>query len=246
VDASNLYLILKPEIKEEKDFKGLKIAYIHEEKCVKCGKCSKYCRFNAIKNFRVNEMLCEGCGVCEFICPESAISMKEKIAGKIFISETRFGPLCYGKLYPGEEASGKLVTLVRNNAEKLAKERDMDLIIIDGSPGIGCPVIASIKGVDLALIVTEPTVSGVHDLERILKVTEHFGVRSIVCINKYDINVKRAKEIENYCIERGIIIAGKIPYNLDFTRAIIEGKTILEYKSSNIIEGIWNEINNSL
>jgi len=251
VDASDLHLILEPEIKMSDDFKGLKTACIDESKCIKCGKCYELCRFNAIENFRVNEMLCEGCGVCEFICPVNAITMKEKIAGKVFISETRFGPLCHARLYPGEEASGKLVTIVRNKAKGIAEERNLDLIIIDGSPGIGCPVIASIGGVDLALIVTEPTVSGIHDLKRILNVTEHFGVKAIVCINKYDINTKRAMEIEDYCNENDIIISGKIPYDMNFTRAMVNGKTIMEYINSNnniskIIKGIWDEINNNL
>jgi len=250
VDASNLYLLLKHSIIQEEDFKALKVATIDKSKCTKCGRCVEHCRFNAISNsFVVEELLCEGCGVCTIVCPVNAVSLKEKIGGKVFVSETEVGPLCHAILYPGEEASGKLVTLVRDKAKRIAEEQKLELIIIDASPGIGCPVIASIGGVDLALIVAEPSISGVHDLKRILKVTQHFGVKAMVCINKYDLNLEKSKEIERYCKENDIMLIGKLPYDECFTKAMVEGKSVIEYGKAEInkkMEEMWDEIERSL
>ncbi|OYT54651.1 MAG: (4Fe-4S)-binding protein [Candidatus Altiarchaeales archaeon ex4484_2] len=248
VDAPDLHLILKPEIREVMDFKALKTARIDESRCTRCGKCMQYCSFDAIEDYVVNPLACEGCTVCELVCPVNAISMKEKIAGKVFISETRAGPLCHARLYAGEEASGKLITLVREKAREMAVERGLDLVLIDGSPGIGCPVIASIGGADIALVVTEPTISGIHDLERILQVAEHFKIKSMVCINKCDINWEKTNEIIDYCRRNNILIAGKIPYSKEFTKAMVEEKTIIEYGSdvSKAIKEVWDEVNNSL
>jgi len=245
VDASDLHLLLQPEVNVKEDFKALETAVINEGKCIKCGVCMEKCRFNAIKDFKVNLLSCEGCGVCTIVCPVSAVSMHDKVAGESFISETRFGPLCHARLQPGEEASGKLVTVVRNKAKEIAKEKNSDLIIIDGSPGIGCPVIASIGGVDQVLVVTEPTMSGLHDLERILGVVAHFKVSAVVCINKFDINPEKADEIEEFCKEQGVRVVGKIPYDVSFTKAMIEGKTIIEHASegvSGIINDVWSNV----
>jgi len=249
VDAADLHLLLQPQVIEEQDFKALKKAVIDRSKCVKCGKCIEHCKFGAIEEYSVNLLSCEGCGVCEYVCPVNAVRLEDNVAGKAYISETRFGPLCHARLHPGEEASGKLVTLVRNNARKVAEEKGHNLIIIDGSPGIGCPVIASIGGVDLALIVTEPTLSGIHDLERILEVTEHFKVKPLVCVNKCDINTKNTDDIEEYCMKRKVKVVGKIPYDMVFSRAQIEGKTVIEYSKSRISEylrEVWDEVNDSL
>ncbi len=248
VDAPDLHLILKPERKEETEFRSLRTARIDEARCTRCGKCVEYCPFDAIEDYTVNPLSCEGCAVCEVVCPVNAVSMEDKIAGKVYVSETRAGPLCHARLYAGEEASGKLITLVREKAREVAVERGLDLVLIDGSPGIGCPVIASIGGVDIALVVTEPTISGLHDLERILQVAEHFRIKSMVCINKCDINWEKTDEITDYCRRNNILIAGVIPYSEDFTKAMVEEKTIIEYGGgvSKAIEEVWDEVNNSL
>jgi len=236
VDAADLHLLLSPKVVEEQDFKALRKAVIDLQKCIKCGRCIKNCRFNAINEFKVDTTSCEGCAVCTIVCPSDAVSMNDYTAGKAYISKTRFGQLCHARLNPGEEASGKLVSLVRKNAKKIAEKQKKDLIIIDGSPGIGCPVIASIGGADLALIITEPTVSGIHDLKRILAVAEHFKVKPAVCINKHDINQQKTREIEKYCTKNKIKMVGKIPYNQDFIKAMTEGKTIIEHSKGGIIK----------
>lgn len=245
VDAADLHLLLQPRLKVREDFKALKTAVIDETACTRCGACVEKCRFNAIREFRVNPISCEGCAVCTLVCPASAVSMHDKVAGESFISETRFGLLCHARLNPGEEASGKLVSVVRNQAGKIAREKKLELVIVDGSPGIGCPVIASIGGVDLVLVVTEPTMSGLHDLERILAVAKHFRVPSVVCVNKCDINPGKAGEIEEYCKEQGVRVVGKIPYDVSFTKAMIEGKTVIEYTGagvSEIIRDVWSNV----
>ncbi|GAH02923.1 unnamed protein product, partial [marine sediment metagenome] len=175
VDAADLHLILKPEIKKTMSFHGLKIASLNKEICTECKKCYDHCNFRAIdEDLNIIKESCEGCGVCEYVCPVDAIQMVDRDSGFSYISQTRFGPMAHAMLKTAEEASGKLVTVVRNNAKKLAEEKKKDLIVIDGPPGIGCPVISSISGVDLVLVVTEPTLSAIHDLERILGVAYHF------------------------------------------------------------------------
>jgi len=249
VDAANLHLLLKPKIVEEEDFIALPTAVIDSKKCTKCNLCERACRFKAIEEHKIDPLSCEGCGVCELVCPENAVTMRDKVAGKAYTSETRFGPLCHARLKPGEEASGKLVTLVRNNAKKVAEKQNLELIIVDGAPGIGCPVIASIGGVDLALIVSEPTMSGIHDLKRILGVCSHFKVEPIVCVNKYDINEEKTDEIEAYCRDNNIVFAGKIPYNEEVIRAMVEGKTIMECckkETKENVEKIWSNVEYSI
>jgi MinD superfamily P-loop ATPase len=251
VDAPDLHLILKPKILEKEKFFGLKIPMKDESLCIKCGKCKEVCKFDAIdENFKVNELKCEGCGACVFICPTKAFKFITRESGKLYISETRFGPFVHALLKIGEEASGKLVSKVREKAKEISEKENKELILIDGSPGIGCPVIASIGGVDLTLIITEPTISGFHDLERILKVTRHFKIQSVVCINKFNINENFTRKIEKFCKEKEVKIIGKIPYDTTVTKAMVEGKSIIEFdrnrKVSKEIEMIWGELYNIL
>ena len=239
VDAADLHLILKPNIKKTIDFHGLNMAKIDKNKCIDCKKCYETCRFDAIdKDINIIYDSCEGCGVCEYICPVDAISMVKRESGFSYISETRFGPMAHAMLKTAEEASGKLVTVVRNNAKELAESKNKDLIIIDGPPGIGCPVIAAITGVDLVLIVTEPTLSAIHDLERICGVAKHFDIPAIVCINKYDINKNNSKNIEDYCKKNNIEVVGKIPYDTIITDAMVNEKSVIEYSDGEVSKRI--------
>jgi len=250
VDAADLHLLLDPTIISEQKFKGANVAVIDRSKCTECGECERACRFNAIENFTVNPILCEGCNVCAHVCPTGAITLKERVAGQAFISRSRFGPMSHARLGVAEENSGKLVTLVRNNARQLAEKEGKNLILIDGPPGIGCPVIASIAAVDLAVLVTEPTMSGLHDLERVLSLTSHFGVVSLVCINMYDINRENTEKITTFCGSHGIEVVGKIPFDSLVAEAMVAGKPIAEYAPNHIvsrkIEEIWGKVLNRL
>ncbi len=243
VDAADLHLLLKPRIKEKQGFRGSKVAVIDEDKCTMCGICEENCRFDAITDFRINPIFCEGCGVCVVSCDEKAITLEEKVSGYVFISDTKYGPLSHARLNAAEESSGKLITLVRNNAVELAKRSKM--VLIDGPPGIGCPVIASISGIDLALIVTEPTQSGLHDLKRVLSVVRHFGVKPLVCINKYDLNTENTEKIERFCAENKIEVVGRISFDPVVTEAMVFGKPVVEYspksKVSEEIKEVWNK-----
>ena len=250
VDAADLHLILNPVIKKTIDFQGLKIAEIDKNKCIDCKKCYQSCNFDAIdEEINIIKASCEGCGVCEYICPVAAITMKDRDSGFAYISETRFGPMAHAMLKTAEEASGKLVTVVRNNAKTLAIENKKDIIIIDGPPGIGCPVIASLSGVDMVLIVTEPTLSAIHDLERILDVAKYFDITAIVCINKYDINTENSEKIENYCKMNNIDVVGKLPYDTMVTEAMIHQQSVIEFsegKLSDNIISMWDKIKEKL
>ncbi|MEA3254471.1 MAG: ATP-binding protein [Candidatus Altiarchaeota archaeon] len=246
VDAPDLHIILQPEVQSETPFYALKIPVKDESRCIKCGKCREVCRFNAVdEDYSINEFKCEGCGACAFICPVDALKMTDREAGKIYISETRFGPFVHAQLNIGEEASGKLVVEVKKIARELAEKGNKELVLIDGSPGIGCPVIASLTGVDLALMVTEPTVSGIHDLERIFNVTKHFGVKTAVCINKFDINPEKTGVIKEFSIKNKIPLLGEIPYDPSVTKAMIELKTVMEFSTtrvSEVVKSIWSKI----
>ena len=248
VDAPDLHLILCPEILERREFYGIKRAFIDKEKCIQCGICQDACRFGAISDFEVDTPLCEGCGVCQLVCPEEAVEMRDVQAGEAYISQTRFGPLVHAELYPGEEASGKLVAMVREMARDLAAEKNLDLILIDGSPGIGCPVIASLTGVDLALVVTEPTVTGEHDLVRLLDVAGHFGIKTTVCINKYDLNPEAARQIEELCGKRGVKIAGRLPYHTSVIDAMAKALAVVEIGGpvAEAIEDMWKGLEGQL
>jgi MinD superfamily P-loop ATPase len=242
VDAPDLHLILQPKVMKRREFFGIKRAFIDSEKCTRCGSCQDACRFAAIGDFQVNFALCEGCGVCKLVCPALAVEMRESLAGYAYISDTRFGPLVHAELFPGEEASGKLVAMVREMARDLAAMRKLDLILIDGSPGIGCPVIASLTGVDLALVVTEPTITGEHDLQRILDVAGHFGIKTAVCINKYDLNPAGSGRIEDLCRERAISVAGRLPFHSSVVEAMVAGLAVVEIGGpvALAITDMWN------
>jgi MinD superfamily P-loop ATPase len=238
-------------VKKTMDFHGLKIASVNKEICNKCIKCYEHCRFDAIdKDINIIKESCEGCKVCEYVCPVDAIKMINRNSGFSYISETRFGPMAHAMLKTAEEASGKLVTVVRNNAKALADEKKKDLIIIDGPPGIGCPVIASITGVNLVLIVTEPTLSGIHDLKRIYDVAYHFKIPAVVCINKFDVNLDNSKNIEDYCESNNLPVVGKLPYDLIMTKAMVEEKSIVEFSNEsslcNEIVDMWEIIRERL
>ena len=250
VDSADLHLIFKPNIKKTMDFHGLKIASVNKEMCTECKKCYEHCRFDAIDgDINIIKESCEGCGVCEHVCPVNAITMINRDSGVSYISETRFGPMAHAMLKTAEEASGKLVTVVRNNVKTLAEEKKKDMILIDGPPGIGCPVIASISGVDLVLIVTEPTLSAIHDLKRILGLTNHFGIPALVCINKYSINEGNVKKIEQYCLINDVSIVGKLPYDSIVTEAMIHEKTVVEFSNgffSKKVKEMWGKIMKNL
>ncbi|MEW6328170.1 MAG: 4Fe-4S binding protein [Thermodesulfobacteriota bacterium] len=246
VDAADLHLILRPEVKIQEEFKGGRKARIKPDLCTACGQCIELCQFQAIsRDYVVDEFGCEGCGVCVYFCPVQAIEFRENICGEWFVSDTRFGPFVHAKLGIAEENSGKLITTIRRQAERLAEERGLNLIIIDGPPGIGCPVIAATTGASAVLVVTEPTVSGVHDLERVGGLVKHFKIPAMVCINKFDINLDVADRIETYCAQEGFELVGKIPYDPIFTEAMVAEKTIIEYSPnglSEMVRGIWGRI----
>ncbi|MGD9117374.1 MAG: ATP-binding protein [Dehalococcoidia bacterium] len=245
VDAADLHLLLKPSVKQENEFWSGQVAQIDEAKCTQCGLCQEICRFEAIKDYRVDPIACEGCGFCSHICPEDAITMKENMSGHWFISDTHYGPLVHARLGIAQENSGKLVAQVRQEARRIAQEQKLEYIISDGPPGIGCPVISSLSGASLALMVTEPTLSGIHDLERVLGVSGHFGVPAAVCINKYDLNEENSRRIEDYCKDQGIEVAARIPFDNAVTEAIVHGLPVVEYAEGRIsreIAGLWEVI----
>jgi MinD superfamily P-loop ATPase len=246
VDAADLHLLLKPVIKERYEFRSGKTAVINKAKCTQCGRCIEVCRFDAIsKNLIIDPISCEGCAFCSWVCPENAIKMEENISGEWFISETRFGPMVHAKLGIAEENSGKLVTMVRKKAKEIAEQRHCDWVIVDGAPGIGCPVIASLSEIDCALIVTEPTLSGLHDADRVIGVTKHFRISTKLIVNKYDLNKDMTRKIERYCLGNNIDLIGKIPFNESVVRAMLEGKTIIEYNDGKVkqeVINIWKKI----
>jgi len=248
VDAANLYLLLNPIVEEKGEFVGSKVSKLGEG-CISCGKCEEACRFDAISDSLrqpiIDPITCEGCGVCVEVCPVDALTLIPQGTGDWYSSKTDYGPMIHAKLYPGGEGSGYLVTFLRQKGEDLAYEQGIDTIIIDGPPGIGCPVIASLAGVDLALIVTEPTLSGISDFQRALALADHFGVYPLVCINKCDLNLEMTSEIRDFCKREKVDLVGEVPYDPVFTEAMMFGKTVIEYSQnevSHLVEDIWKRI----
>ena len=253
VDAANLELVLDPAKRETQDFTGSKSAVIDPIKCTACGACYDVCRFEAIipgdEAYRVDSLACEGCAACFYQCPEEAIQMEEQRDGQWFCSTTRFGPLFHAHLFAGQENSGKLVTLVKQQARLLGQDTGAALLLVDGPPGIGCPVIAASAGADLALHVVEPTVSGVHDLERVMATTDHFGVPSLVAINKADLNPARSDGIAASCAQRGVELVGRIPYDTIVTEAMVQGQPVTAHTDGPVTEAlrsVWAQVREQL
>lgn len=247
VDAADLHLIMNPKVMARHDFQSGSTAVINKDKCTECGLCLELCRFGAISDdFEVDPIGCEGCGVCVYFCPEKAIDFPVNTCGEWFVSDTRFGPMVHARLGIAEENSGKLVSLVRREARKLAERDDLDLILTDGPPGVGCPVIASIGGADAVLIVTEPTVSGKHDMERVVQLAAFFKVPAMVCVNKADLNLEMSREIEKFSRNQGLAFLGDIPFDPVFTRSMVQAQTVFEYdkdsKGGQAVRKIWEEL----
>lgn len=249
VDAADLHLLLKPTVNEENEFWSGQVASIDREECTECGICQELCHFGAIKDFQVDPLSCEGCGFCYRVCPVDAITMQDSMSGHWFVSETKYGYLCHARLGIAQENSGKLVTVVRENARLIAERENLDYIITDGPPGIGCPVISSLSGASIALLVTEPSLSGIHDLERVVGVCRHFGIPALVCINKYDINQENTAAIETYCLNQGVEVVSKIPFDNVVTEALIKGLPVVQYGDgapSREIKKLWHFITRAL
>ncbi len=252
VDAADLHLLLHPTIKERHEFRSGFTAVLDRSKCIDCDECIEVCRFKAITRNEtgivIDPVSCEGCGLCSRICPVDAIKMEENVSGEWFISDTKYGQMVHAKLGIAEENSGKLVTVIREQSKRLAEQNKSDFCIIDGPPGMGCPVIASMTGVDLALIVTEPTLSGIHDLERVSAVAHHFGIKQLVCINKFDLNQENARVIKEFCRKANIEVAGEIPFDKVVPEALVNGKPVVEFADnhvSSLIKSLWNKIETS-
>jgi MinD superfamily P-loop ATPase len=260
VDAADLHLVLEPRVLRRTSFSGGKQARIKAGHCTACGKCEEICRFDAIffdgpgngiveKTFRVDPIACEGCGVCAWFCAEEAIEFGPVVNGEWFISETRFGPMVHARLGIAEENSGKLVSTVRTNARRIAEEGGLALVLIDGSPGIGCPVIASITGANLVLVVTEPTLSGLHDLERVVALTRHFGIPALVCVNKWDLNPDVCERIEASARHMGLGLAGRVRYDRAVTAAQVHRRTVVECERDGCaadIRSVWENVHQHL
>ena len=242
VDAADLHLLVTPSVTKKTDFYSGKTAVIDHALCVKCGKCEAVCRFNAIHDVEIDPIACEGCSFCSHICPQKAITMEDNLSGEWYVSSTKYGTLVHAKLKAGEENSGKLVEKVREASKDIAEQDGKELIIIDGPPGLGCPVISSITGVDAVVIITEPTVAGVHDLKRVSELSQHFGIKTFVCINKWDVNRKKSVDIESFCDKKHISLLGKIPFDKTVVNALIQGEIIVNYCDNGIsteIKKIW-------
>ncbi|WP_310600615.1 4Fe-4S binding protein [Desulfobulbus sp.] len=247
VDAADLHLLTQPAIRQQTDFMGGGKALVDPDLCTGCGICRAHCRFAAIsERFAVDPIRCEGCGVCVHFCPERAIAFAPQRCGQWFVSETRFGPMVHAHLGVAEENSGRLVSLVRREARQLAEERALELLITDGPPGIGCPVIAAVGGATALAIVVEPTVSGLHDLGRVLDLAAHFRVPGLVCVNKFDLNPEMTEAVEELARSRNVALAGRIPFDPAFVRAMVQGQTVLEFdqagQARQAVRAVWDNI----
>ena len=252
VDAANMYLLFNPVHEEEEVFVSGHKAVIDYDLCTSCGLCMNYCRFDAIAEDRgrivISEISCDGCFLCSRVCPEKAITMIASDKSMMYSGTFRNGRMVYGRLAPGEENSGKLVNVVRGKAKQTAAQYDLDTIILDGPPGIGCPVISTITGVDKVVVVTEPTQAGLSDMERAIEVVQKFNIPSFVIINKYDLNQAMSRKIEKWCIDNNVTVAGMLPFDSQITEAMIEAKSIIEFNPESEISKkiitIWNRIVN--
>jgi MinD superfamily P-loop ATPase len=249
VDAPDLHLILKPAIEAEEAFFSGNEARIDPSRCDACGQCAALCRFGAVfetgAGFEIDPHRCEGCKLCVALCPANAIDFPPRHCGRWFRSESRFGPVFHAQLFPGEENSGRLVALLRQQARAAAQQGGHDLILCDGAPGIGCPVISSLSGANLAVIITEPTVSGRHDLERVADLCDHFSLPAAVVINKADLNPDAGRDIKAFCRRRGLALMGEIPHDDRFVTAMVQEKAVTELPDSAVAEGIrriWADI----
>jgi MinD superfamily P-loop ATPase len=250
VDAANLELVLAPQMVEVHDFVGGSVAAIDPAYCQGCGICAEVCRFEAVQLqdgiYTVDPISCEGCAACKYQCPEGAIEMNKQLAGNWFRSQTRFGPLFHAALRPAQENSGKLVTLVKQQARLLGQDEAYEVVLVDGPPGIGCPVISAVSGADLALIVAEPTAAGIHDMQRALATTTHFHIPTLVCVNKFDIFLAGTEKIEAYCLEHGVISLSRIPFDSLVTDAMAHGEPVTAYQhdapSSLAITALWEQV----
>jgi MinD superfamily P-loop ATPase len=264
VDAANLELVLRPQKLETHDFIGGSVAVVDPNRCQGCGICEQICRFEAIlplssaptpnlgsggdrgEGYSVDPIACDGCAACVYQCPENAIYMRPQMVGRWYRSESRYGPLFHAELRPTQENSGKLVTMVKQQARLLGLDAGAELVIVDGPPGIGCPVISAAAGADMALIVTEPTAAGIHDMERVLGLAGHFRLLTMVCINKADIYPEGSSQIRNYCDQHQIEVVGSIPFDEIVTRAIVQGEPVTAYlpvaPASQALVRIWQRI----
>lgn len=250
VDAADLHLLMAPVVRKTTAFMGGSLASIRENDCVECGRCLELCKFGAVSSdFKIDPLSCEGCGVCVDLCPEGAIDFPVQQCGEWYQSDTRFGPMVHARLGIAEENSGKLVSLVRQETRKLAESKECGIILTDGPPGIGCPVIAAIGGATALVIVVEPTVSGLHDMQRVAELAVHFRVPGLVVVNKYDLNPDMADEIERFSTEHNMQLIGRIPFDPIFVKAMIQGKNVLEYdpqsEASIALLDVWRRIENS-
>jgi MinD superfamily P-loop ATPase len=254
VDAADLHLILAPEVKRREAFRSGHRAAIRQSDCAQCGQCATLCRFDAVRHlerrngaaYAINPTACEGCGVCVQFCPQQAIDFPEQICGEWMISDTRFGPMVHARLGIAAENSGKLVSVVRSEAREVAQRRGYKAVLIDGAPGVGCPVIASLTGASMALVVTEPTVSGEHDLERVLQLTQHFGIPAAVSVNKWDLNPSMTERIEHTARAHGAAVASRIRYDPAVTAAQVGARAVVEGDSAAAedVRELWRSVAN--
>lgn len=247
VDAADLHLIMHPEIRHRHVFESGHTATINRDRCTQCGLCRDLCRWDAIsEDFVVDSIECEGCGVCCYFCPEEAIDFPLNTCGEWYLSDTRFGPMAHARLGIAEENSGKLVTLIRQQGKQLAEERNLNLLLTDGPPGIGCPVIASLGGAAGVLIVSEPTVSGRHDMERVAELAAFFKIPAMLCVNKFDLNAEQGEAIEAFAREKGMRVMGRVPFDPAFTKAMVQGQTVVEFDSGSegcqAVKQIWENL----
>lgn len=250
VDAANLELLLAPQIIETHEFVGGQVATIAADVCSGCGLCADVCRFDAVRTnsglYTIDPIACEGCATCKTQCPDTAITMHPQVSGRWFSSTSRYGPLFHARLSPAQESSGKLVTLLKQQAHAHAVEECCPLMIVDGPPGIGCPATAAVSGADLVIVVTEPTAAGIHDMQRVLGLTAHFGIQSLVCINKADLYPAGTEQITTYCQQNGLPVVGRLPFDLSITEAMVHGQTITAYLPdspvSRVLREIWQDV----